>query len=74
MRNDDAVQTSRQTVLLVDDDAGISGLVLLIDLWFKWYGVKVSGGESTGRRAVNELPNCWRKSVLGSMLMRKPAS
>src|SRR4051812_19426052 len=24
--------------------AGIAGLVLLIDLWFKWYGVKVSGG------------------------------
>jgi hypothetical protein len=24
--------------------AGISGLVLLIDLWFKWYGVKVSAG------------------------------
>src|SRR4051794_4068409 len=23
--------------------AGIAGLVLLIDLWFKWYGVKVSG-------------------------------
>src|SRR5436853_6891542 len=24
--------------------AGIAGLVLLIDLWFKWYGVKLSGG------------------------------
>src|SRR3954453_9856766 len=24
--------------------AGIAGLVLLIDLWFKWYGVKVSAG------------------------------
>src|SRR4051812_43838950 len=24
--------------------AGIAGLVLLIDLWFKWFGVKVSGG------------------------------
>ena len=24
--------------------AGIAGLVLLIDLWFKWYGVSVSGG------------------------------
>jgi hypothetical protein len=24
--------------------AGIAGVVLLIDLWFKWYGVKVSGG------------------------------
>ncbi len=24
--------------------AGIAGFVLLIDLWFKWYGVKVSGG------------------------------
>jgi hypothetical protein len=24
--------------------AGIAGLVLLIDLWFNWYGVKVSGG------------------------------
>src|SRR3954454_19304876 len=24
--------------------AGIAGLILLIDLWFKWYGVKVSGG------------------------------
>jgi hypothetical protein len=24
--------------------AGISGLVLLISLWFKWYGVKISGG------------------------------
>jgi hypothetical protein len=23
--------------------AGIAGIVLLIDLWFKWYGVKVSG-------------------------------
>jgi hypothetical protein len=25
--------------------AGISGLVLLIDLWFKWYGVSVGGGN-----------------------------
>src|SRR3954467_5398437 len=24
--------------------AGIAGLVLLVDLWFAWYGVKVSGG------------------------------
>lgn len=24
--------------------AGVSGLVLLISLWFKWYGVKISGG------------------------------
>src|SRR3954454_4605427 len=25
--------------------AGIAGLVLLIDLWFKWYGVSVSAGR-----------------------------
>ena len=47
MRNEDAVQTSRQTILLVDDDDGVSSLVADI-LEAEGYGVET---VSTGAEA-----------------------
>jgi hypothetical protein len=37
--------------------AGISGLVLLIDMWFKWYGVKVN--TALGSFGGGGGPNAW---------------
>ena len=48
MRNEDAVQTSRQTILLVDDDAGISSLVADI-LEEEGYGVETVTHRRRGR-------------------------
>ena len=40
--------------------AGIAGIVLLIDLWFKWYGVKVSaGGGALGSFNIGVSANAW---------------
>src|SRR3954454_22911353 len=40
--------------------AGIAGLVLLIDLWFKWYGVKVSGGSGLLKGfSIGVSANAW---------------
>jgi hypothetical protein len=40
--------------------AGVSGLVLLIDLWFKWYGVKVSGaGGALQNFSIGVSANAW---------------
>src|SRR3954452_7813338 len=41
--------------------AGIAGLVLLIDLWFKWYGVKVSGGGGLLKGfSIGVSANAWQ--------------
>lgn len=41
--------------------AGIAGLVLLIDLWFKWYGVKVAGGGGLLRGFnIGVSANAWQ--------------
>ncbi|MFL5839928.1 MAG: hypothetical protein ACJ77Z_05700, partial [Thermoleophilaceae bacterium] len=40
--------------------AGIAGLVLLIDLWFKWYGVKVSGAGGVLKNfSIGVSANAW---------------
>ena len=40
--------------------AGIAGLVLLIDLWFKWYGVKVSGAGGVLKGfSIGVSANAW---------------
>src|SRR4051794_951676 len=39
--------------------AGISGLVLLIDLWFKWYGVKVSAGGALQNFSIGVSATAW---------------
>jgi hypothetical protein len=39
--------------------AGIAGLVLLIDLWFKWYGVKVSAGGALKNFNIGVSANAW---------------
>jgi hypothetical protein len=41
--------------------AGISGVVLLIDLWFKWYGVKVSGaGGALKNFSIGVSATAWQ--------------
>jgi hypothetical protein len=41
--------------------AGIAGLVLLVDLWFKWYGVKVSGGGGLLKGfSIGVSANAWQ--------------
>jgi hypothetical protein len=41
--------------------AGIAGLVLLIDLWFKWYGVKVSGaGGALNNFNIGVSASAWQ--------------
>jgi DNA-binding response OmpR family regulator len=54
MRNDDAVQTSRQSVLLVDDDAGISGLVAEI-LEGEGYAVESVSTGADAEAAIERL-------------------
>jgi hypothetical protein len=39
--------------------AGASGLVLLIDLWFDWYGVKISGGGGVLSGVSIGAGNAW---------------
>jgi hypothetical protein len=39
--------------------AGIAGFVLLIDLWFKWYGVKVSAGGALNNFNIGVSANAW---------------
>jgi hypothetical protein len=39
--------------------AGIAGFVLLIDLWFKWYGVKVSAGGVLNNFNIGVSANAW---------------
>src|SRR4051794_29388989 len=40
--------------------AGIAGLVLLIDLWIKWYGVSKVGGVNVGAAGVNVSGSAWQ--------------
>jgi hypothetical protein len=40
--------------------AGIAGLVLLIDLWFKWYGVNVSAGGALQNFQIGVSANAWQ--------------
>ena len=54
MRNEDAVQTSRQTVLLVDDDAGVSSLVADI-LQEEGYGVQTVTTGAEAEAAIERL-------------------
>ena len=54
MRNEDAVQTSRQTILLVDDDAGVSSLVADI-LREEGYGVESVGTGAEAEAAIERL-------------------
>lgn len=54
MRNDDVVQTSRQTILLVDDDAGISSLVADI-LQAEGYGVETVSTGAEAEAAIERL-------------------
>ncbi|HZO24701.1 MAG TPA: response regulator transcription factor [Chloroflexota bacterium] len=54
MRNEDAVQTSRQTILLVDDDAGVSSLVAEI-LEGEGYGVETVSTGAEAEAAVERL-------------------
>jgi hypothetical protein len=40
--------------------AGVAGFVLLIDLWFSWYGIKVSaGGGFLNRFSIGASANAW---------------
>ena len=54
MRNEDAVQTSRQTILLVDDDPSVSGLVAEI-LEGEGYGVEAVSTGAAAEAAVQRL-------------------
>ena len=54
MRNEDAVQTSRQTILLVDDDAGVSSLVADI-LQDEGYGVETVSTGAEAEAAIERL-------------------
>lgn len=54
MRNEDAVQTSRQTILLVDDDAGVSNLVADI-LEGEGYGVQTVSTGAEAESAIERL-------------------
>jgi hypothetical protein len=49
--------------------AGIAGLVLLIDLWFKWYGVKVSGGGALRGLNIGVSANAWESFGLIDIIL-----
>src|SRR3954469_21768355 len=50
--------------------AGIAGLVLLIDLWFKWYGVKVSGGGGLLKGfSIGVSANAWQSFGLIDIIL-----
>jgi hypothetical protein len=50
--------------------AGIAGLVLLIDLWFKWYGVKVSaGGGLLKNFDIGVSANAWQSFGLIDIIL-----
>ena len=54
MRNDDALATSRQTILLVDDDSGISSLVVEV-LQGEGYGVEAVSTGAAAEDAIERL-------------------
>lgn len=49
--------------------AGIAGLVLLIDLWFKWYGVKVSAGGALQNFNIGVSANAWESFGLIDIIL-----
>ena len=50
--------------------AGIAGLVLLIDLWFKWYGVEVEGpGGALGNLNIGVSANAWESFGLIDIIL-----
>src|SRR3954447_9209446 len=49
--------------------AGIAGLVLLIDLWFKWYGVKVSGAGGLSSFNIGVSANAWESFGLIDIIL-----
>jgi hypothetical protein len=50
--------------------AGIAGLVLLIDLWFKWYGVKVSGAGGVLKGfSIGVSANAWEAFGLIDLIL-----
>jgi hypothetical protein len=50
--------------------AGIAGLVLLIDLWFKWYGVKVSGASGALKGfSIGVSANAWESFGLIDIIL-----
>jgi len=54
MRNEDPVQTSRQTILLVDDDAGVSSLVADV-LEGEGYGVETVSTGAEAESAIDRI-------------------
>src|SRR5262245_8408271 len=54
MRNEDTVETSRQTILLVDDDAGVSSLVVDI-LEGEGYGVQTVSTGAEAEAAIDRI-------------------
>jgi hypothetical protein len=49
--------------------AGIGGLVLLIDLWLKWYGVKVSAGGALRNFNIGVSANAWESFGLIDIIL-----
>jgi hypothetical protein len=50
--------------------AGIAGFVLLIDLWFKWYGVKVSGAGGVLKGfSIGVSANAWESFSLIDLIL-----
>jgi hypothetical protein len=50
--------------------AGIAGLVLLIDLWFSWYGVKVSGAGGVLKGfSIGVSANAWESFGLIDLIL-----
>jgi hypothetical protein len=49
--------------------AGVAGLVLLIDLWFKWYGVKVSAGGALRNFNIGVSANAWESFGLIDIIL-----
>src|SRR3954452_8415214 len=49
--------------------AAIAGFVLLIDLWFKWYGVKVSAGGALRNFNIGVSANAWESFGLIDIIL-----
>jgi hypothetical protein len=49
--------------------AGIAGFILLIDLWFKWYGVKVSAGGALRNFNIGVSANAWESFGLIDIIL-----
>jgi hypothetical protein len=49
--------------------AGIAGFVLLIDLWFDWYGVKVSAGGLLKGFSISASANAWESFGLIDIIL-----